>query len=65
MELLKNFKIDCQIKYVNVSYPKNKNLIEKYDIIDSHIWVLEFKDEEPEIFNDDQPFLKRISELSK
>jgi len=51
------------IKYVDVSDQKNADLIRRFDISDSHIWVLEFDNKESEIYENDLQFFKRISEI--
>ena len=61
--LLKNHNINCPIKYVDVSDKNSADLIKRYDISDSHTWVLEFNNKESEIYENDQPFFKRISEF--
>jgi len=63
-DLLSNYNINCQRKYVKISDEKNESLIEKYDVTDSHTWVLEFYGGQYEIYSEDQQFFKRISELS-
>jgi len=63
IDLLKNHKINCPIKYVDVSDQKNADLIRRFDISDSHTWVLEFDNKESEIYENDLQFFKRISEI--
>jgi len=63
IDLLKNYKIDCPIIYVDVSDVNSADLTKKYDISDSHIWVLEYNNKESEKYENDQPFFKRISEF--
>lgn len=61
--LLKSYKIDHLIKYVDVLDKNSADLIKRYDISDSHTWVLEYNNKEFEKYENDQPFFKRISEL--
>ena len=63
IDLLKNHKINCPIKYVDVSDQKSADLIRKFDISDSHTWVLEFNNKESEIYENDRQFFTRISEF--
>ena len=61
IRLLENFKIDCQIKYVDISDVKNNDLIEKYGVTDSHIWILELNNGKYESYENERQFFNRIS----
>ena len=61
LKLLNNFKIECPIIYVNLSDTKNAELIEKFGITDSHIWILELKNGKFESYDNDRQFFDRIS----
>ena len=59
---LKQNNPDCLIEYVNVSKSSNE-LIEKYDIIDSHVWIIEYNDMTLKKCDDDIEFRKEIYDL--
>jgi len=56
---------DGQIKYIDVSGSNNKDLIEKYNIPDSHTWILEYNNGTYDSFENDIPLKQRISEIKK
>ena len=57
--------VDCPIIYIDVSDSNNKYLIEKYNILDSHTWILEYNNGTYDSFENDIPLIHRISEINK
>ncbi|MDO8726711.1 MAG: hypothetical protein Q7J35_11645 [Candidatus Methanoperedens sp.] len=55
---------DYEIVYVNIRFARNRPLVERYSPDgSSHVWVIEFDDMPPEIFQDDGPFFRRFNEF--
>ncbi len=62
--LLRGYPGDYEIVYVNIRFVRNEPLLRKYSSDDSsHVWVIEFYDLPPEIYQDDGPFFRRLNEL--
>ena len=50
---------DCLIEYVNVSKSSNE-LIEKYDIDGSHVWIIKYSDTTFKKYDDDTKFFEEM-----
>lgn len=62
--LLREYPGNYEIVYVNIRFARNRPLLERYSPDgSSHVWVIEFDDMPPEIFQDDGPFFRRLNEL--
>ena len=64
-EILKGYvdPTDCTISYIDCSDSKNEDLIEKYNIEESHTWIVEYNNSEFNPFDNDIPFFKCLENL--